>query len=124
MLEPPGRSEEGTVVLARQVNPMVPHACRRRIGERPRRRPKNKRSTRFSLFLVQRQTEGKNGAAARFDAGTDFAGMVFDDLPANGKAEAGALRLAVSGEGLEQARHYLRRNTSARILYFRDHLLV
>src|SRR5438477_7182230 len=90
----------------------------------PRRRPKNKRSNRFSLFLVQRQTEGKNGAAAGFDAGTDFAGVVFDNLPANGKAESGALRPAVSGEGLEQARHYLRRNTSASIFDFRDHLLV
>src|SRR5881396_2277760 len=74
-----------------------------------------------SSRLVQGQTERKDGAATRFAAGADLAQMVFDNLFANGKAEAGALRLAVSGEGFEQARRNFRRNTSARIFDFGDH---
>src|SRR5205823_11180507 len=81
-----------------------------------------RRSSLVAGFSAQGQAEVKHRAAARVAAGADPAVMILDDLFTYGQAEAGALGLAVGGEGFEKAGSDLRRDSAAGIFDFGDDL--
>ena len=65
-----------------------------------------------------RQGERENRAAPGLGAGGDLPAVVFDDAFANREAEAGAVRFAMGGKGLEEPRGYLRRDPRAGVFEF------
>ena len=75
-----------------------------------------------SHALRQRQREGeKNRAAAGLAPHPDAAAMIFDNLFANGQAQARAVFLAVGAERLKQPARDFRRNARPGVLELGDH---
>src|SRR4051812_43963550 len=67
--------------------------------------------------LLQRKGEAKRRALPGLAAlGPDAAAVVLDDFLADGQAEAGAVRLAVRGEGTEEGLRDFRRDAATGIL--------
>src|ERR1700722_19237862 len=69
-----------------------------------------------------RQSEGKDCAAAGFVARGDVSAVVLDDFLADGKPQAGALSFSMGGERLEHAPGHLRRDAGAGVLDLGDKL--
>ena len=57
---------------------------------------------------------------SRFATHSDFPTMIFDDFFANGKAQAGAVRLAMRGEGLEKFVGDFRRDAGTGVFNFSE----